>query len=273
MARIDSPYQLPGDAPLLKNPWVLAGGAALLWVVYARFSSRKKDLTSDVVATQAISGQVIDPITTVILDQYAREAFKRALPKAGQQYADVMARIATESGASPFILAAIMERETGYGAAGVCKGKGPYCLGTAADDFGLMQINKSAHPDFFKKFDSNGTPYWAIPVESVRYGAKVLMDNRRFFASGGGETYTVSAKNAARFGVVPGKYPDPRPLSGAELWQAAVAAYNTGAGNVIQALAAGRSADATTTGKDYGADTLRRATRIAKETARQLGEV
>jgi hypothetical protein len=253
-----------------QNPWVLAGGAAALWFIYARFSSRKTDLTS-VTSSQAAGGQVIDPISTIILDRYSREAFMRALPKAGQQYADEMAQVAVESGISPFILAGIMERETGYGAAGVCRGMGPMCTNGA--DFGLMQINKSAHPDFFTKKTSNGTPYWTIPIESIREGARVLTGTLAYFRSAGGATITVSARNAAKFGVLPGKYNDPRPLGGVDLWQAALAGYNAGQGNAVQALAAGRSPDAATTGRDYGADVLKRATRIAKETARQLSGV
>jgi hypothetical protein len=267
MARIDSIVPYENKSPW-KNPWVLVGGGALLWLVYARFSSRKKDLTGDVVATQSISGQVIDPIKTIILDSYAREAFTRALPAAGKQYANLFVQTAASRNVSPFILAGIAERETGYGAAGVCKSTGPACIGSpnvANPDYGLMQINK-------KNLAAYGVSQtWAQPAANIDAGARILNDTLAYFKLAGGQTTTVSAGNAAKFGVLPGKYPDPRPMSGLPLWQAGIAGYNAGQGNVVQALAAGRSADAATTGKDYGADVLRRATRIAKETARQLG--
>ena len=54
----------------------------------------------------------------------------------------------------------------------------------------------------------------------------------------------------------PGDYPDPRPLKGDLLTRAAVAAYNTGEGNVLMSVAAGVEPDATSTGGDYGESVL-----------------
>lgn len=46
-------------------------------------------------------------------------------------------------------------------------------------------------------------------------------------------------------------FPDPRPLSGTKLYEAAVAAYNAGFAGPLQAMALGLSPEACTTGQDY----------------------
>jgi soluble lytic murein transglycosylase-like protein len=91
--------------------------------------------------------------------------------------------------------------------------------------YGIMQVDIGTDPVFCAQW----TP--AQVQESITLGASILSDKRATLAA-----------NSIR---------DPRAIA---------AAYNTGAWNVIRSLAAGRDADATTTGRDYGADVMERAT-------------
>ena len=92
-------------------------------------------------------------------------------------------------------------------------------LARNGNDFGLMQINRAAHPDFFVHHD------WRDPAANIDYGAGVIATDLRH--------YDGSVTRAA-------------------------AAYNAGPGNVDRALAAGHSADSVTAGSDYGSDVARR---------------
>lgn len=93
---------------------------------------------------------------------------------------------------------------------------------------GLMQIDFDAH-----EFARTGN--WKDPRENILYGAKVLGDNRDFFIR---------------------REPS---LTGIKLLQAAVASYNTGAGNVLKAIRDQRDIDYYTAGRNYSKDTLDRA--------------
>lgn len=253
-----------------QSPWVVGGGSLIAVALIRRFAVRLSTGGPPIAPVQ-VGDRSIDPLITADLDPSEAEVFAAALPNAGKEYAPLFVQVGKEMDISPFLLAALMEVETFYGKASACKGKGSYCLGTAADDFGLMQINKSAHPDFFKKTTPDGTPYWAIPLESIRYGATVLKQNIAYFAGRGGKTIKVGPRNAAKFGVLLGSKDDPRPLTDPQLlYWAALAAYNTGAGNVVQALASGANPDATTWTGRYGKDALVAAQRIAANMGQNL---
>ena len=118
---------------------------------------------------------------------------------------------------SPALLLAIIDRETGDPHRVGFGGRDPAV--TNGSDFGLMQINRAAHPDFFAHHD------WRDPAANIDYGAGVIAADLRH--------YHGSVTRAA-------------------------AAYNAGPGNVDRALAAGHSADSVTTGGDYGSDVARR---------------
>lgn len=118
---------------------------------------------------------------------------------------------------SPALLLAIMDRETGDPHRIGFGGRNP--AATNGSDFGLMQINRAAHPDFFAHHD------WRDPGANVDYGAGVIAADLRHYHG-----------DVAR----------------------AAAAYNAGPGIVDRALAAGHSADSVTTGGDYGSDVARR---------------
>jgi soluble lytic murein transglycosylase-like protein len=110
-----------------------------------------------------------------------------------------------------------MDRETGDPHRIGFGGRNPAV--TNGNDFGLMQINRAAHPDFFAHHD------WRDPAANIDYGAGVIAADRRH--------------------------------NDGDVTRAA-AAYNAGPGNVDRALAAGHSADSVTAGGDYGSDVLRR---------------
>jgi hypothetical protein len=92
---------------------------------------------------------------------------------------------------------------------------------------GLMQI------DFdFQGFARSGN--WMDPQANINYGCNLLKSNRDFLGS----------KTS---------------LTGRDLLQAAVAAYNSGTGNVLKAINEGQPVDSFTTGKDYSKDVFNRA--------------
>jgi hypothetical protein len=96
--------------------------------------------------------------------------------------------------------------------------------------------------------NSAGTSLWQIPYENIKKGIEGLKWQIGYF-SRTPKTPTVTVKEGSsvnKLGVPAGIYNDPRPLSGDALLTAAIAAYNTGQVNVLQALAAGRPPDLTT---------------------------
>jgi len=219
--------------------WWLLGGAVILYV-YKTSGEGPIDTPAEERAKE------IEKTVTSL-------SFADALPKQGQQYAAVIEKAAKDADGSPFLMAAIMEQESNYGLALTPRGPG----GTSRDgqDRGLMQINKKAHPDFKD---------WDDPYEAVKYAVGVIRQNKKFLASKP-KTPTVSVKAggyAAGRGVPAGVYLDPRPLSGDFLLRAAISAYNTGVGNVLQAVAAGADPDTTTADGAYASGVLRRMDRI-----------
>ena len=126
-------------------------------------------------------------------------------------------RAGREHHVSPALLLAIIDRETGDPHRIGFGGRNPAV--SNGSDFGLMQINRAAHPDFFAHHD------WRDPAANIDYGAGVIAADLRH--------YDGDVTRAA-------------------------AAYNAGPGNVDRALAAGHSADSVTAGGDYGSDVARR---------------
>jgi hypothetical protein len=92
---------------------------------------------------------------------------------------------------------------------------------------GLMQIDYDGH-----EFARSGA--WQDPAANIVYGAGVLSQVR------------------ASLSHLPS-------LGGVALWQACLAGYNCGAGNVTRAIQSNRDIDFFTSGRNYGRDTLNRA--------------
>lgn len=141
----------------------------------------------------------------------------RDLPAHYRQLLPLVERSAARHHVSPALLLAIMDRETGDPHEIGFGGRDPAV--TNGNDFGLMQINRAAHPGFFADHD------WRDPAANIDYGSGVIAADLRH--------YDGDVTSAA-------------------------AAYNAGPGNVDRALAAGRSADSVTAGADYGSDVARR---------------
>ena len=83
-------------------------------------------------------------------------------------------------------------------------------------------------------FRSARTGAWRDPAQNINFGCKVLASNLAL----------ITQKTA---------------LQGRTALQAAIAAYNCGAGNVLRAIRDSRDLDFYTTGRNYSADTLNRA--------------
>lgn len=135
---------------------------------------------------------------------------------------------------------------------------------------GLMQI------DWEQQYAWVSKGLWRDSYENVKYGAYYLKSLLGIFSSqnglapiAAGGSVNVSGSYAnwlnqiqKRSDLKGGVYRDPRPLVGSALQAAAVAAYNTGLGNVIRNLALGLHAEASTTGGDYTGDTLNRQAKV-----------
>ena len=144
-------------------------------------------------------------------------AAPRDLPAQYRELLPHVTRAAERHDVSPALLLALTDRETGDPRRIGFGGRDPRVSNGA--DFGLMQINRAAHPAFFRDHD------WTDPARNIDYGASVIAANLRHYD---GDVAT------------------------------AAAAYNAGPGAVDRALRAGRTADSATTGGDYGTDVARR---------------
>ncbi len=249
------------DRSTFTNPYVL-GGAAVAFALLARWwwgeseeraTERVVDESSDPIVPNV--QQSFSYLTTTNFTPSLAKAFIASLPTLGQQYGQFMVDAGREFGVSPFLLAGIMEQETGYGACVGGRGSGPSCIGFNGQDRGLMQINDGYFPEFFAAVTADGTPYWADPKQNVRQGAKILASNMDYWRGKGGTDAS-----------------DPRPLTDARkiAWYA-LASYNAGAGAVLKWVKRGQSPDRATYDRKYGETVLQRAKRIATATSIKAG--
>ena len=161
---------------------------------------------------------------------HAPPAAPTDLPAQYRRLLPLVQRSAATHHVSPALLLAIMDRETGDPHRIGFGGRNPGV--TNGSDFGLMQINRAAHPDFFARHD------WRDPAANIDYGAGVIAADLRH--------YDGDVSRAA-------------------------AAYNAGPGNVDRALAAGHGADSVTAGGDYGSDVARRYEHFRRVLGRRKG--
>lgn len=198
--------------------------------------------------------------------------FKAVLPSGVRDYSQQILNASNRYNVSPWVLAGIMYRESSGGLS--LSPKGPSGTGDFAPRWsgnlyfkyanpatglppdgkgwgrGLMQIDYGAHNAWVT---SNN---WADPATNINKAASILADNTNYFLRPAGGPITVDAWRmkvwGPKYGLAsPGPYPDPRPLQGGELLEAAMAAFNAGSGGVLQAIAAGLPPSAPTTGNDY----------------------
>jgi Bacterial SH3 domain/Transglycosylase SLT domain len=124
----------------------------------------------------------------------------------------------------PSVLAAIGSRESGWGIFLDSNGTGDGGHGR-----GIMQIDDRYHQAFINS--SN----WRDPGVNIKYATDNVL----------AEYYSYLSRNTS--------------LKGFDLLRGAIAAYNAGPGNVVDAVNAGLDVDAYTTGKDYSWDVIQRA--------------
>jgi len=213
------------------------------------------------------------------------ETFRARLPARLARWADYMHASGLKYGVSPWLLAGIMERESNGGDALKPKGdpggtgdffsrKGTGAGWKYADPRtglppdgkgwgrGLMQIDYGVNYDWITK------NAWWDPRVNIDWSANRISENMLYFQRSPGapikidswRVYTGIVRDgkvlvqpwSTKYGMTStGPFPDPRPLTGAKLVEASLAAYNAGVGGVLQAVAAGLPAQAATTGQDY----------------------
>jgi hypothetical protein len=142
---------------------------------------------------------------------------------------------------------------------------------------GLMQIDYGVHHAWVT------TSAWWDPQVNINKAAEILKERLNFFSSPPGPNIGIECwrihRGLPQYGILPwkekypnapyppcaptqtgsaGSYKDPRPLTGAKLYEAAIAAYNTSYGAVLQALALGLPAEAGTAHQSYVTNFLAR---------------
>ena len=212
-------------------------------------------------------------------------AFKLALPSAVGQYSTQILSAAQRYSVDPWALAAIMYNESRGGVASGYTPQGPggtgdfiprkpgastYKFANPATGLppdgkgwgrGLMQIDYGVHNAWVT------TAAWWDAQTNIDKGAEILRWNLDYFRRAPGSSVNVEAwrvlKGNSDISILPWaqKYPrsgawpdsvrDVRPLSGAQLYEAAIAAYNVSYPAVLQALGLGLPAEAGTTRQDY----------------------
>jgi hypothetical protein len=250
------------DFMLLPTPkkFLLVGGVVAVVVLLTK---RKQ--------VGRVASRAAEKVATAVAS--SDTAFKLALPAAGRQYADDILRVAKEEKVSPFLVAAFIEQESGYGtglSTGDHRGTGDKGHGHGLAQIDDRSFGAGSPTPWLTKKDANGTPLWQIPYENMKFGMQLLKQQLAFFAkpnkSGKVEVPAKAAvvrKGAGKAGV----YKDPRPLSGNALMVAAIAAYNTGAGNVLWNLAVGQPAEFTTAKTKVGGSLIGYATNILNRVA------
>ena len=192
----------------------------------------------------ALQGQPApDPATVLSTTISANNASMLAQLAEAGKYRQFIQDSAQQCGLQAAVVAGIGSRESGWGL--LLKPAGPegtgdfgprkfptaFRTGGLPSDGGfgrgLMQID-------FDAYDFARTGNWKDPKANISCGCSILKDNLAL----------LGRKTS---------------LTGAALLQASIAAYNCGAGNVLQAIHDSRDIDFYTTGRNYSADALNRA--------------
>lgn len=169
------------------------------------------------------SSDVADAASTIV-DEVKQNVLNLFMPSAALPLLPVIFQVAQEEGVSPFLIAAIIKRESGFGAyltPPTYAGTGDYGHG-----HGLMQIDDRSWGQWLAAND------WGDPLTNIRKGTRILKEDIQTLRN--------------NFPAMPED----------SILRAAISAYNTGTGNVLNSIRVGRDTDATTTGKNYAADTL-----------------
>lgn len=159
------------------------------------------------------------------LTDSSASAFLNSLPANGRVYGPEFLKVFKETKVSPYLLAAIIKRETDFGKTAACGTNGPACTNSIGM-LGLGQLNPK-YAGWVKSKLPNGRPMWTVPYFNIRRAAEMLKDMAGYVRS-----------------LVP--------VDGQQLLLGAVSGYNGGQGTVKKAYDAGLRLDAYTDGGDYG---------------------
>lgn len=226
------------------------------------------------------------------VDDSAR--FRAALPTNLAPYSDAFMVAGFNHQMSAWLLAGICQRESNGGL--VLRPPGPagtgdfhprphgrryaggYTVGVtqmpedgAGWGRGLMQVDYAVHYDWVS------TSKWGDPLVNIEKAAELLKGFWDFFSAPRGASGVLvdkwrlaglsDAKGVQivagwqpKYGLkIVGPFVDPRPLSGAALVEASLAAYNAGQQGVLEAVAAGLPPEAPTASNNYASWILERA--------------
>jgi hypothetical protein len=212
-------------------------------------------------------------------------AFRLALPAQVAQYATAILTAAQRYNVDPWALAAIMWNESRGGTATGYTPQGPAGTGDFIPRKSTHSTFKFANPATGLPPDGKGwgrglmqidygvhnawatTAAWWDAQTNIDKGAEILKWNLDYFRKPSGGTVSVESwrvlKGNPDIWIQPWavKYPrstpwpttvrDVRPLSGQQLYEAAIAAYNVSYPAVLQALGLGLPAEAGTTRQSY----------------------
>lgn len=224
----------------------LFGVLAIVAVAYAfmkrgAVASAGNRVAKGVKAVAVGFGQRVVQVGTMVFDAAKTAAFKAALVAAtpggrAAQYAEVVIQVSSEQQISPFLIVAVMERESHSGEA--LTPPGPSGTGDGGHGRGLMQLDdrtKGGKLHGAVIADGRWTdPYWNLTAAVVDH----LKPDQAFFVAKG--------------------------LTGDAQLRATIASYNAGPGAVWSRIQAGQDPDAATTGGDYSADVLSRLASISQ---------
>jgi soluble lytic murein transglycosylase-like protein len=133
--------------------------------------------------------------TTAAVDVQAfLEAAPRCLPARLARWARELAAASLVTGVAPFLLAAVMDRESVGGE--MLRPRGPTGTGDGGHGRGLMQVDDRYHASFAGAVFGRSTRYlWQDAAFACLYGARLLEENLRAFA--GDELAAVASYNAS----------------------------------------------------------------------------
>ena len=169
------------------------------------------------------SGKVIG-VGKMLLDDAQSAIFKSVIPWQARPYADVILRVSSETGVSPFVIVALGMRETQWGNTPDLSEPGPAGTGDSGHGRGLMQIDDRSWGDWLENND------WTDPYTNVSKGVAIYLTGRHYLEQHG--------------------------VTGEMLDKGAIAAYNEGPGKVLRLINEGQDPSAGTTGGDYATDVL-----------------
>lgn len=190
-------------------------------------------------------------------------AFKASLPSRARAYSDIILQVARETGVDPYIIFALGDRESGWGAYldadmtgdHAPRNWGPYPMPPDGLGWGrgIMQID---YPLVAKENHN-----WRDPLTNVRRGTRLYQEKLAEITAPASGSWNVSQAVADKLGAIPGVYPALAVPASMAPW-AALSAYNTGGPEVRRAYSVAvalgldpqTTIDAETTGRDYSAD-------------------